>query len=390
LPWRGRALATLKGHCPALAEHSRVGFADASTPLPEAYAMALFHASAGASDHERAWRILALAAMLAFALVACSGGPSETPIALATATPPASAATVGAALAAHDVAYQAGDPVLQPGTLDVYAPTVTGPWPVVVMFHGTPSAVDKASLAEHAQRVAGLGFVVFDANWGHLPSLTADPDAMVYANAANAQAACALAFATHNAQQYGGSPDRMIVFGYSGGSNVASVAIFNSVVPTTGCLGGQDPARVDSLVTWEGDFLAAPEFDAVLRAEPGLFDLMTPWSALPRLPDLPVTMLVSEHPGADVEAPMPSDTVAGFLALRDWDGTLARLVASVHAFDDGIISVADAQAVLFEGLRENGNPVTLDIAPGSSHMYLSPGGWLVFLAAFGKALAAIG
>jgi hypothetical protein len=63
---------------------------------------------------------------------------------------------------------------LTPDALDVYAPAGAGPWPVLVMFHGffglagTP-ATDRADLGENARRVAELGFVVFNASWGHQP-----------------------------------------------------------------------------------------------------------------------------------------------------------------------------------------------------------------------------
>jgi len=286
--------------------------------------------------------------------------------------------------------YQSSDALLAPGQVDVYAPSDAGPWPVVVMFHGTPGVQDKEDLREHASRVADLGFVVFSADWGLPPAGSGGPEPVPFATAVNAQAACALAFAAANAAGYGGDASRLIPFGYSGGANVAATAVFNHVRPSAGCLGGTDAVDVSAIVTFEGDFLAAPEFDSVLEEHPEFFDLLTPWKALPNLPDLPIVMLVSERPGPKVEAPMPSDRVAGYLALRDWDGTLARLVAKVRPFEDGITDAGDEQRVMFEGFKENGNPVTLDVLPSSSHMEFSPAGWEVFLAAFGKALAAIG
>jgi len=45
------------------------------------------------------------------------------------------------------------------------------------------------------------------------------------------------------------------------------------------------------------------------------------------------------------------------------------------------------QQLLYSVLEANGNPVSLDVMPGSNHVYLSDAGWKVFLAAFPKAAA---
>jgi acetyl esterase/lipase len=274
-----------------------------------------------------------------------------------------------------EVAYETASDVLEPGVLDVYAPPTGGPWPVVVMFHGTPGEVSKESLAEHARRVADLGFVVFDADWG-LPAgdvMSSDPYA--YVRASTAQVAYAIAFARAKAPDYDGNPSKLLVFGHSGGSNVGSVVAFGGIQPSTGCGTDGEPGPIDSLITWEGDFLAAPEFDPILKAEPRWFDLYTPWAHLVDKPALPVYMLLSEEPGGNVQAPFSKADLPAFLALRDRDGTIARLMKQTGAIDDGIFSVADEQRVLYEALREQGNPVSLDIMPGSTHMYLCEEGW---------------
>jgi acetyl esterase/lipase len=96
-------------------------------------------------------------------------------------------------------------------------------------------------------------------------------------------------------------------------------------------------------------------------------------------------MLLSEDPGPQVEAPFTGADLPGFLALRDRDGTMKRLIEATGAITDGIFSAADEQRVFYEALREQGNPVSLDIMPGSTHLTLSDEGWKVFLAAFEKA-----
>ena len=350
----------------------------------------------------RARRLGAGAALLVV-LAGCSGsGAAATPAPATmgpTAAPPQSAtpaaadmtpappptATAAAVKVTREVAYETASDVLEPGVLDVYVPPSGGPWPVVVMFHGTPTAVSRDSLAEHARRVAGLGFVVFDADWGHPSGDVMSSDPYAYVTASGTQAACAIAFARAKAPDYGGDPSKLLVFGYSGGANVGSVVAFGDIQPSTGCGTDGKTGPIDSLITFEGDFLAAPELDPVLKAEPRWFDLYTPWAHLADKPTLPVSMLLSEQPGPTVEAPFTKADLPGFLALRDKGGTLARLMKQTGAIDDRIFSVADEQRVLYEALREQGNPVSLDIMPGSTHIYASEEGWKVLLAAFEKA-----
>jgi len=45
------------------------------------------------------------------------------------------------------------------------------------------------------------------------------------------------------------------------------------------------------------------------------------------------------------------------------------------------------QQLLFSVLKAQGNPVSLDVMPGSTHLSLSDEGWKIFLAAFPKAAA---
>jgi acetyl esterase/lipase len=321
-----------------------------------------------------------------------SATPTASPAPTADATVPAPepTATPAGRATKTDVAYESANDVLIPGLLDVYAPPAGGPYPVVVMFHGTPWEVSKEFLAEHAARVAQLGFVVFDADWGHTEGSPADIDVYAYATASNTQAACAVAYARSHAADYGGDPAKVIVFGHSGGSNVGSVVAFGGAQPSGGCLGDGKVGKVAAFVTWEGDYLLAPAEDQLLEADRRVMDALTPWSALASRPDLPVAMLLSEDPGSQVRAPLPAEAVPDYLALRDKDGTLARLVAKTGVFEDEEISVADMMRVFEAALREQGNPVTFDIIPGSTHLDLSDAGWEVFLAAFSKAVDAAG
>jgi acetyl esterase/lipase len=286
-----------------------------------------------------------------------------------------------------DLAYESANPLLVPGVLDVYAPARAGAWPVVVMFHGFQG--DKRDQTEYARRVADLGFVVFVPSWdSSMPTVGGDHPADW------SQAACAVAFARAHAAQYGGDPATMIVFGHSAGAHAAAMVAFAQPEPSAGCLAGASLGAIDTLVTWEGNWLLSatdPSFmdwDGLLAADPGIFGKATPWAHLSEHKDLKVVMLVSEHPGAFFEREVGDPWAAdSWLAVRDPSGALRRQLEANGALADGVFDFVDAQRLLFSVLKAQGNPVSLDVMPGSIHDSLSDAGWKVFLAAFPKAAA---
>ncbi len=336
----------------------------------------------------------------------CATGSSPTP---ASATPAANPSTVIATPSAaaatpsptpsvvvtSGVTYESADPVATPDAIDVYAPTGAGRWPVVVMFHGfggltsTP-ATDRADLGEHARRVAELGFVVFNASWGHQPGAA---DASWYDGglAVGSQGACAVEFARAHAAEYGGDPGNMIVFGHSGGANTAAMVAFARPRPTAGCLGGATLGAIDALVTWEGNWLLSatyPDWNAILAEDARVMEVNTPWKYLARHKDLKVVMLVSENPGPQYEIGMGDPWAAdSWLAARDPSGDLRRRLQADAALADGTIGPADMQRLLYSVLKAEGNLVTLDVMPDSTHEHVMGAGWDVFLAAFPKAAA---
>ena len=99
-------------------------------------------------------------------------------------------------------------------------------------------------------------------------------------------------------------------------------------------------------------------------------------------------MLVSEDPGPIFEREAGDPWAAdSWLAVRDPSGDLRRQLEANGAFANGIFDLVDEQQLLFSVLEAQGNPVSLDVMPGSIHDSLSDEGWKVFLAAFGKAAA---
>jgi pimeloyl-ACP methyl ester carboxylesterase len=256
------------------------------------------------------------------------------------------------------------------------------------MFHGQP--VTKDHLAEHARLVAQLGFVVFVPEWGQ-PIVGTSADAPTYdlMSADTAQGACAVAFARSHATAYGGDPATMIVFGHSAGASEASMVAFAHPTPTTGCLGGSTVGPVDALVTWEGDWLlASSAYDPVLAADPRAMAAWAPWAALPARRNLKVAMLVSSDPGAEYQTPLAdAKATDAFFAVRDPSGELRRRLQPMGALADHSLSVSDMQQLLFAVLKAQGNHVSLDVMPGSTHETLGDAGWSVFLDAFKKAVA---
>jgi acetyl esterase/lipase len=257
------------------------------------------------------------------------------------------------------------------------------------MFHGAPPP-HKEALSEHARRVADLGFVVFNATWGAGVPI---PDTYEQALPYTSQAACAVAFARAHAAEYGGDPATLILFGHgSGASFMAAMIAFARPDASADCLGSTTPGAIDALVTWDGDWvLQKPEdWDEHLAADPTLMDALTPWTYLPEHKDLKVVMLASESPTGDLplDRPLPDpEAMDAFFAPRDPTGLLRRQLEANGALADGKIDLAEAQGLLFSVLEAQGNPVSLDVLPGSNHISLGPEGWNVFLAAFPKAAA---
>ncbi len=251
--------------------------------------------------------------------------------------------------------------------------------------------------------MADPGFVVFNAALGHVPEGGADAPSYDGFLANNSQGACAVEFARAHAAEYGGDPGTMIVFGHSGGANTGAMVAFARPAPSAGCLGGTTLGAIDALVTWEGSWLLSvthpvvADWDGIVAADPRIMDAVTPWKYLPPGKDLKVVMLMSEDPSLSLESEYPGvlvDREVGdpwaadsWLAARDPSGDLRRQLEANGALADGTIQFTEVQQLLYLALEAQGNPVTLDVMPGSSHAYLGTAGWPVFLAAFGKAAA---
>jgi acetyl esterase/lipase len=302
---------------------------------------------------------------------------SPSPVASPRATPtPQASPADSPAVTRYGVPFESSDPAMVPGVLDVYSPASAGRWPVVVMFHGMGGA--RGDLEVQAKLVAERGYVVFVPDWGDpAPGTTFDLTSRAGLTASDAQNACAVAFAESHAADYGGDPSTIIVFGHSAGAMAGAGVAFAPGKPAMGCLGG-DLRPVDALVTWEGDWLFSyPMWTDIFDADPTLIDAFSIWPKLPLRKNLKVDLLLGET------SDMPVLAVAD-LAVRDPTGALRQQLSTNGALADGDIVIEESQRLLFSALTAQGNPVTLEVMPKSTHEYIAREGWSVFLAAFDR------
>lgn len=349
-------------------------------------------------------RRLAAGITIASLVAGCAAGtslspsaPSSAPVGTAapaadasTPTPLPSAASPSASpdvvAVTTDLAYETPDPLLKQGLLDVYAPTAAGTWPVVVWFHGSPPDNVKSTWAHGARDLAARGFVVFVPSWGHATGSPLTSPGYEELSVAVGETACAVAFAQAHAAEYGGDPAKTIVSGHSAGANIASVIAFNRPTPTAGCAGGPTLGPISALVTWDGDWMMIdPTYDAHLAADRRPLDVYTPLRNVAAHEDLPVVLLRSEIVGPYVRNLSEPTDMDAFFAARDPTGKLRPQLETLGALADGQFDLLELQEFFFAYLKANGNPVSLDVLPGTTHDSLSDEGWGVMLAAFDKA-----
>jgi acetyl esterase/lipase len=128
--------------------------------------------------------------------------------------------------------------------MDVYAPTATGPWPLVVVVPGGPTPIDQVRgyADDFALAIADRGAVVMTANWRQGTESLAD-------------VACAVGVARATGPAYGADPARVILVGHSlGASPVAILGL--TPVPAPPDAASCDPTsgslRPDAIVVIAG------------------------------------------------------------------------------------------------------------------------------------------
>jgi hypothetical protein len=257
--------------------------------------------------------------------------------------------------------------------LDVYAPADGEDLPLVVLL---PGRGDKGFIAtkdvldypELARAIAREGAVVVVPNWG--------PDKAPYERLAEGltaaqviedsqgpdEVACAVSYAVTRAEEYGADPTRLVLFGHSGGANVAGVVAWTETSAFAGCAVPPAEWTVQALMLWEGDwFLGLPSYDVFRTDLPALLARISPWPALATATDVPpvkAEFAVSTTARGVFRTPDASRT-AEWLAWRDPTGRMQDELEAIDAFADGFLDIGEPSEVMVNVLNALGADATL-------------------------------
>ena len=168
--------------------------------------------------------------------------------------------------------------------LDVFAPTESGPWPVVVLI---PGAFQHKSAYEFlAEEIASEGAVVFNVD-----VRTENPFPAIE------KVACSVRFARAEAAAYGGDPTHITLVGHSGGAATGMVVALTGDEYARDCAVTDTTAELDALVGYEGPFDWATQdyqgvnFTVLEETDPDQWEAINPYSHLGGNPDLVVRLI---------------------------------------------------------------------------------------------------
>ena len=240
------------------------------------------------------------------ALLGCAPGAAPTPTEVAatstsTFVQPTPSYTVEVTKDIEYVTLLEPDAPVQ--TLDVYAPTEPGPWPVVVVHHAWFQSKDNSAYTSFGEDLAGRGLVVF------VPERRSESATLIDAARDNGREfrelheswACAVRIARDRAVDYGGDPGWITVFGHeSAGLDAAIIGDdlqqeWDEVAsnrggppPQTECLAGGNSAQVDAYIAYGGDY---DFYERLKESDPDLWELTSPFALVGRNPSLQVYLL---------------------------------------------------------------------------------------------------
>jgi acetyl esterase/lipase len=246
-------------------------------------------------------RIIGMLTVLLF-LVSCNPTQSTDSNLIATTDPtlpvkPDSTATFLPKTETNPKSTPTKSPTTQPKTevfrdipytnqlkLDVYHPSDSGPWPVVVALHG--GGQTKELFNVFSKRIAQLGAVVFTPTYRSSEpqgeQITRDIIAAGWEDAA-----CALRFARAKAADYGGDPTKVVVVGYSGGGTAGAVMALAGDDFEGDCLVSGYSAFPDTFVGVDGAYdlvnCCIPD-DLYAKGSPEDWDLLVPYTYIDRQP----------------------------------------------------------------------------------------------------------
>ncbi|RMF80176.1 MAG: hypothetical protein D6737_08925 [Chloroflexi bacterium] len=197
--------------------------------------------------------------------------------------------------------------------LDVYAPTVDGDWPAVIMFHGGSGTKNIEPMVELSRMIAERGAVVFNAN------ILRGDGAQLYRRHENGagvrqfieEGVCAVRFARAMVAEYGGSGDRVIIFGHSGGGYVglwvslvgdSASEVWDTFAATRNgpsqqveCVANNDVSvRPDAMIGYAGAYVFFDQ-DQFVEDDPELQQVITPRTYIGGNPDLVLRFILGRQ-----------------------------------------------------------------------------------------------
>jgi hypothetical protein len=309
-------------------------------------------------------------------LAACGGSGGTATSSPSTAPSVASSPTASHAIKVYEnVRFMTERNTVRPPLLDVYAPTEAGPWPVVVMLVGGLESKDSY-IRPWAKKVAERGAVVYVPDWIRTYDHPVTPQQLRAELKGNiGDIAAAVRFARGTAAHYGGDPGNLTLFGHCHGAMGATMEAFSGTPASKGALKGAGSTVPDRLVVFDADYLLAQEdpWDKVLKKDPAILRIYTPWHLLGRRVDFPVTVIGSGDVNLSREATDPWAKDSWFVA-RDASGDIRRGLEAVGAFKYGRYYNDGALQLFAKRLKEDGDTATFVALTDSSHSELSSEG----------------
>ncbi len=209
--------------------------------------------------------------------------------------------------------------------LEVHSPVEIGPWPTVLLAHGSgQNAISMRSLAE---AITSEGFVVFN--------ITA-PTRAPYLKTVE-HIACAVLFARRYTSQYGGSADNITLAGYSLGAAMGSVVGLGGDGLSGDCVVAEGSSEPDAFVGYEGPYdlaLTTYEIDpAILESdEPDVWAEINPYVRIGGNADLTVRLVHGIDQDRSVYDVVPEVTrdFGAALASAGYDVEVVILDGATH------------------------------------------------------------
>lgn len=177
-------------------------------------------------------------------------------------------------------------------SMDVFAPTTPGTFPVVVMFHGGGWVGGHPDdIAPLASSLAAAGIIVFNAPYRL--ALRSGGYPMTFEDAA-----CAVRFARQHAPQFGGDPETITVVGYSAGAHIGAVTALAGDSFTGDCAVDSGSALPDAFVGVAGPYdsdlldpLLVVFFGTDRAEDPAPWEDGNPYTHVGANPDLVVRLI---------------------------------------------------------------------------------------------------